>query len=117
MFEIARDPRRVHLAERRQDVVHLGPLQIDEDALPDAGFLDDLAPRRAIGEFAPFHAAGHRLPKPKGPPPLQQQEFAGVGVDHDQNRFRAPIGLISHWDFGRSIGFGHSGNLGVISRS
>ncbi len=72
VFEIARDPRRVHLAERRQYVVHLGPLQIDEHALRDAGFLDDFAPRSTVGEFAPFQTARHRLPESRGPAALQQ---------------------------------------------
>ena len=83
MFEIASDPRRVHFAERRQDVVHLGPLKIHEHSLRDPGFFDDFAPRRAIRVLAPFQTARHRLPETRWTTALEQQKVSALRVDHD----------------------------------
>src|ERR1019366_4073112 len=72
VFQIARDAGRVFLTEGRQDVVHLGPLQISEQTLRDPGFFDDLAARRIVSHLAPFEASCDRLPKARRPPAFEQ---------------------------------------------
>src|SRR3984885_10195495 len=87
MFEVPRNPRGVHLAEGRQNLVDLRPLQIDQHALPDPGFLNHFASCSCIRGFAPLHTPGNRLPKPGRPAPLEQQKFSALRVDHDQDGF------------------------------
>ena len=72
VFQIARDARRVPLAESRQDVIHLGPLQIAQQPVRDAGFLDDFAARRIGRPLAPLQAPGDRLPVSRRSAALQQ---------------------------------------------
>src|SRR5450631_462109 len=89
VLQIARNARRVLLAERGQNLVLLRPVQIAQCALRDAGFFLELARCRGIDRLAPFEAAGDRLPESGRHAPFEQQKLAAGGINHDQYRFRA----------------------------
>jgi len=88
VFEIARDPRRVHLAERRQDVVHLVHCRLTRT--PCRMPVSSTTSRRAALSANSPHS---KLPvtdcqNPGGRRRSSSRKIRRVGVDHDQDRFR-----------------------------
>ena len=85
VFKIERDAGRIHFSESRQNLVDLRPLQIDQHPLCYAGFFDDFSARGSISMLAPFQTAGYGLPKPGRPTTFEQQVFAALRMNDDQN--------------------------------